>query len=172
VHERARPHHLNICLPLTALAKIGVEQLTALASLFAIAAPDAKAAARYPSEDPFFDTEAIREAMRVCGGPPLPAWSTIGVYAIQTLRLKRGKSPAKPKIVNARVKKNGRRLLLRAAEPIVAFVAPTTAPGTALPPMDAPWDRIQSEALRQGFELRAEIALRLADVQSHSNCSW
>ena len=105
----------------------------------------------YPSENPFFDTEAIREAMRACGGPPLPAWSTIGVYAIQTLRLRRGKAPAKlPQAQKVRARGIQRRPTLRAGEPVVPFVAPTAAPGTALPPVDAPWDRIQSEALRQG----------------------
>lgn len=182
---------VTIHLPPAVLAKLGIEQLSALVSVFALFAPGAaptsiapKAAAprrapqanpnhwataavkaelirMYPSEDPFFDTETIREAMRACDGPPLPAWSTIGVYAIQTLHLKRGKSPAKPKIVKARVKKNGRRLMPRSTQPIVAFVAPTTAPGTALPPVDADWSTIQREALRQGYELRSHSDLTM-----------
>lgn len=183
---------VTIHLPPAVLAQLGIEQLTALASIFVLFAPThgvapppkskASAARRppatnpnhwataavkaelirmYPSEDPFFDTETIREAMRACDGPPLPAWSTIGVYAIQTLHLKRGKSPAKPKIVKARVKKNGRRLMPRSTQPIVAFVAPTTAPGTALPPVDADWSTIQREALRQGYELRSHSDLTM-----------
>lgn len=183
---------VTIHLPPAVLAQLGIEQLTALVTVFALFAPapgaaqpaKPKAAAprraptanpnhwataavkaelvrMYPSEDPFFDTEAIREAMRACGGPPLPAWSTIGVYAIQTLHLKRGKSPAKPKAVKARVQKNGRRLMPRASQPIVAFVAPTTAPGTALPPVDAAWETIQREALRQGYELRSHSDLTM-----------
>jgi hypothetical protein len=182
---------VTICinLPLTALAQIGVEQLTALASLFALAVPDApiaatapaKAAVRrasptqtnhwataavketlvrmYPCSDPFYDTETIREAMRACGGPPLPAWSTIGVYAIQTLHLRRGKAPARPPRVAKARDRVGRPTTLRAVEPVAPFVAPTAAPGIALPPVDAAWDRIQSEALRQGFELRSHSDL-------------
>jgi hypothetical protein len=184
---------ININLPLTALAKIGVEHLTALASLFAIAVPDAPIAATapakpaaprrappganpnhwatpevkealirmYPCSDPFFDTEAIREAMRACGGPPLPAWSTIGVYAIQTLHLRRGKAPAKPPRAAKVRDRSGRPPMLRAVEPVVAFVAPTTAPGTALPPVDADWSTIQREALRQGYELRSHSDLTM-----------
>jgi hypothetical protein len=71
----------------------------------------------YPCSDPFYDTEAIREAMRACGGPPLPAWSTIGVYAIQTLHLRRGKAPARPPRV-ARARERSGRPGLRAVEPI------------------------------------------------------
>jgi hypothetical protein len=52
-----------------------------------------------------------------------------------------------------------RRPTLRAVEPVAAFVAPTAAPGTALPPVDAPWDTIQREALRQGFELKSHSGI-------------
>lgn len=182
---------VTIHLPPAVLAKIGVEQLTALVSVFALfasgaapvtGAPKAASPRRaptanpnhwataavkaelirmYPSEEPFFDTETIRDAMRACGGPVLPAWSTIGVYAIQTLHLKRGKPPAKLKAVKARAAKNGRRLMPRATQPVVAFVAPTTAPGTALPPVDADWSTIQREALRQGYELRSHSDLTM-----------
>ena len=110
----------------------------------------------YPSTEPFYDTEA----MRACGGPQLPAWSTIGVYAIQTLHLRRGKAPARPPRV-AKARDRSGRPALRAVDPVAPFLAPTAAPGIALPPVDAAWDTIQREALRQGFELRSHSGITM-----------
>lgn len=113
----------------------------------------------YPSEDPFYTTQQIHEAVAACDGPQIPRWSTVTVYAIQTLRLKRGKAPPSTKPPRERKRPQNRRGGFKPSEPIEVFEAPTAAPGVELPPVEAAWETIQRQALRQGFELRAQSDL-------------
>ena len=92
------------------------------------------------SSDPWYSPDQIREALRNLPGPPIPGWSTIGVYAIQTLGVRRGKRTTQ---------------LRTPSIPTKELDEPTH---DALP-IEAEWDLIVDEARLSGFDLTSILGL-------------
>lgn len=115
---------------------------------------DAVLTRMFPSSEPFFTTAEILAELTKVAKNPLPKWSTISVACIQRLHIKRGTPPVKPKAPRSSVPMRGtpRVRAVPLAEPLVT---PHGAPGVALPPVEADWQRIQSQALREGYMLRS-----------------
>jgi hypothetical protein len=119
---------------------------------------DAVLTRMFPSSNPFFTTAEILAELTKVAKNPLPKWSTISVACIQRLHIKRGTPPVKPKAPRSTVPMRGvpRVRAVPLAEPLVT---PHGAPGVALPPVEADWHRIQSQALREGYTLRSNADL-------------